>query len=226
MTQADRAVRVGGAWLAVASALMLVVLGLHGPIASDLGDQMTKIAEAAGRWGAVHWTAAAGLSLYAVGGLILLTSRSPRTDGPWFLSAWAVLSVGALWTVTTAVAETTVVADAAAAGDVETFGAWWEFAEGKAHGFAFVALAIAVIAGGDARNRDGATPTWAAWAAAVAAVGSFGGWALGMWLGVALGNPLWVAASMAMCLWTLAFGIGLARAPSPDAAPRAAATGV
>ncbi|MDX1673854.1 MAG: hypothetical protein R3314_03535 [Longimicrobiales bacterium] len=46
MTQSDRAVQVGGAWLAVASALMLIVFGLHGPIAPDLHDQMTKIAEA------------------------------------------------------------------------------------------------------------------------------------------------------------------------------------
>ena len=218
MTQSDRAAHVGGAWLAVASALMLIVFALHGPIAPDLDTQMTRIAEAAGRWAAVHWTAASALSLFAVSGLILLTSRSPRTDGAWTLTAWAVVCVGSLWTVTTAVVETTVVADAAAAGDVGTYAVWWEFAEGSGHGFAFLALAIAVIAGSDARSPARVTPAWSAWAAVIAGIGSFLGWALGMWLGVAIGNPLWVAASTGMCLWTLAFGIGLARAPA-DVAP-------
>lgn len=46
MPHAHRAVQVGGAWLAAASFLMIVVFGLHGP------------------------------SLYAVSGLILLTSQS------------------------------------------------------------------------------------------------------------------------------------------------------
>ncbi|MDX1673855.1 MAG: hypothetical protein R3314_03540 [Longimicrobiales bacterium] len=96
---------------------------------------------------------------------------------------------------------------------------WWEFAEGKGHGFAFVALAIAVIAGSDARSRTGVTPAWSAWAAVVAGIGSFAGWVLGTWFGVAVGDPLWVAASMAMCLWTLAFGVGLNRAPTVEAIP-------
>jgi hypothetical protein len=33
-----------------------------------------------------------------------------------------------------------------------------------------------------------------------------------MWFGDALGGPFWVASSIAMCLWTLWFGLGLARA--------------
>ena len=214
MPHPDRAVQVGGAWLAVASLLMVATLGLHGPIAPDLHDQMTRIAGAAGQWALAHWLAAAALSLFAVSGLIMLTSRSALTDGWWTLTAWAVICVGCLWTLTTAVAETTVVAEAAASGSYETFAAWWAFAEGKAHGFAFFALAVAVIAGRDARDPAGATPAWSAWIGTAAGIGSFAGWALGMWLGVAIGNPLWVIASVAMCLWTLWLGAALARAPA------------
>jgi hypothetical protein len=58
-------------------------------------------------------------------------------------------------------------------------------AEGKATGFAFFALAVAVIAG----NEGG----------------------LGMWFGVGLGNLLWVAASIVMSMGTLWFGIALMR---------------
>ncbi len=213
MPHPDRAARVGGAWLAVASLLIIAALGLHGPIAPDLQTQMTRIAGAAGQWAVAHWLAAAALSLFAVSGLIMLTSRSGITGG-WALTAWAVVCVGALWTMTTAVAETTVVAGAAASGSYETFTAWWAFSEGKAHGFAFVALALAVIAGRDARDPAGATPAWSAWIGVVAAIGSFTGWALGMWLEVAVGNLLWVAASIAMSLWTLWFGAALARAPA------------
>jgi hypothetical protein len=217
MTHSDRAVHVGGAWLAIASFLMIAALGLHGPIAPDLHDQMTRIAGAAVRWSLVHWIAAAALSFYAVSGLILLTSRSALTESGWTLTAWAVICVGCLWTMTTAVAETTVVAGAALSGSDETFAAWWAFGEGKANGFAFVALAIAVIAGSEARESGGATPPWAAWTAVVAGSGSFLGWALGMWLGVALGNLLWVVSSIVMCLWTLWFGVGLLRAPAASA---------
>lgn len=63
MTHTDEAVRVGGAWLAIASFLMILALGLHGPIAADPGEQMTRIAEGAVRWSIAHWIAAAGLSL-------------------------------------------------------------------------------------------------------------------------------------------------------------------
>ncbi|NIP83440.1 MAG: hypothetical protein GWM90_31120, partial [Gemmatimonadetes bacterium] len=166
---------------------MITTLAFHGPIAPDLQVQMRRIADAAARWSTVHWIAAAALSFYAVSGLILLTARSRLTDGLWTLTAWAVICVGALWTLTTAVAETTVMAEAAASGLDETFAAWWAFAEGKATGFAFLALAVAVIAGNEARNPSGATPAWSAWIAVVAGLGSFAGWALGMWLGVAFG---------------------------------------
>lgn len=218
MTHPDRAVQVGGAWLAIASLLMIAALGIHGPIAPHLHDQMTRIADGAMRWSVAHWIAAAGLSLYAVSGLIILTSQSRLTAGVGTMTAWAVISVGCLWTMTTAVAETTVVTQAAVSGNAETFAAWWAFAEGKANGFAFVALAVAVIASGEARAPARATPTWSAWLAVVAAVGSVVGWALGMWLGVAAGSFLWVVSSIVMSVWTLWFGVALTRASSAAAA--------
>jgi hypothetical protein len=218
MTHADRAVQVGGAWLAVASFLMIAALGLHGPIPPDLQGRMAKIAGAAAEWSMVHWIAAAALSLYAASGLILLTSRSRLTAGGWTLTAWAVVCVGALWTMTTAVAEATVVTEAAIAGNEETFAAWWAFAEGKGNGFAFLALAVAVIAGSEARSPAGATPAWACWIAVLAGIGSFAGWALGMWFGVGIGNLLWLVSSIAMTLWLLWFGVGLQRTATAAAA--------
>lgn len=217
MRDPNGAVRAGGAWLAIASFLMIATFGLHGPIAPDLQVQMTRIAEQAVRWAVVHWIAAAALSSYAVGALLVLTSGSRLADGRWTLTAWAVVCVGCLWTTMTAVAETTVVAEAAATGSAATFAAWWAFAEGMANGFAVVALALAAIAGSDARNPAGATPAWSAWIAVAAGVGSFAGWALGMWLGVAIGSLVWVASSIVLSLWTLTFGIALMRAPSAAA---------
>jgi hypothetical protein len=100
--------------------------------------------------------------------------------------------------------------------------AWWRFAEGKANGFAFVALPVAVIAGREAGNFAGSTPAWAARTALVAGIASFTGWALGMWFEVAIGSFLWVVASIVMSLWTLWFGVVLMRTPSagPGQPPR------
>lgn len=211
MPNPDRPVRVAGAWLAIASLLMIVVLALHGPIAPDLHHQMTRIADAALRWSVVHWIASAALSLFVVSGLIVLTSRSRLTDGASTLTAWAVVCVGCLWTMTTAVAEATIIAEVAVSGSEAAFLAWWAFAEGKAHGFAFFALAVAVIAGSEARRAAGATPAWAAWIGAGAGVASFSGWAVGMWFGVAAGNLLWVLSSLVLSLWTFWFGVALTR---------------
>jgi hypothetical protein len=211
MRHTNRAVRVAGTWLAIASSLMVAALVFHGPISSDLNDQMERIANEAMRWAVVHWIAAAALSLYVLTGLVVLTSGSRLTEGWWTMTAWAVLPVSALWTMTTAVVEATVVANAAVSGTKETFEAWWAFAEGKATGFAFLALAVAVIAGNEARSSERATPKWSAWVAVVAGVASFAGWALGMWFGVALGNLLWVASSILMSVWTLWFGVAMMR---------------
>lgn len=215
-------IRAGGAWLAIASILMAAALVVHGPIAAELSDQMTRISDRPGPWSLAHWLAAAGLSFFAITGLIVLTSRSGLTDGPWRMSAWAVLLVGGLWTLNTAVAEATVVTEAAVAGNSALFETWWAFAEGKANGFSFLALALAVIAASDARGAPGATPAWAGWAGMGAGIGSFMGWALGMWLGVGIGMPLWLAASVLMTAWAAWFGVALARAPAsarPSPAP-------
>src|SRR5690606_7701614 len=97
---------------------------------------------------------------------------------------------GAFWTMTTAVAEATVITTAAVGGTTETFTSWWAFAEGKAIGFAVLALGIALVGSNEARDPVGATPAWTAWVATVAGVASFLGWALGMWLEIRPANLL------------------------------------
>lgn len=211
MSRANTGVRVGGGWLAFASLLLVGVLAFHGPLEGDLEQQMRVIAAAATRWAVVHWVAAASFSLFAVAGLVVLTAGSRLTQDWWTMSAWAVLSIGALWTITTAVAEVTVIAEAAASGDAATFAAWWAFAEGKGSGFAFFALAVAVIAANEAGTVHRVMPKWASSIGVVAGVASFVGWALGIWLGIRFGNLLWVVSSLVMSLWTFWFGVALMR---------------
>jgi hypothetical protein len=211
MSHTDTGMRAAGTWLAIASLLLAGALIFHGPIHSDLSQQMKVIADGATRWAIVHWAAAASLSLFAVTGLIVLAARSRLTEEWWTMSAWGVLTVGSLWTMTTAVAEATVVADAAASGTTSTFEAWWAFSEGKATGFMFLALAVAVIAGNEARTAHGATPAWASWIATAAGIGAVVGWALGMWFGIGVGSLVWLVSSLVMCLWTLWFGLALTR---------------
>lgn len=211
MPHTNTAVRVAGIWLAIASFLLIAALIVHGPLAPDLSDQMKEIADGAMAWSVIHWVSAASLSLYAVTGLIVLTSGSRLAGGSWTMTAWAVLTVSALWTMTTAVVEATVVTNAAVAGAKEMFEAWWSFAEGKASGIAFFALAVAVISGNEAQSSERAVPAWSGWIAMVAGVASFAGWALGRWFGVDLGNLLWVASSTLMGAWLLWFGVALMR---------------
>jgi hypothetical protein len=209
MPRTNTAVRVAGTWLAIASSLLIAALVVHGPLAPDLSDQMKKIADGARTWSVIHWVSAASLSLYAVTGLIVLTSGSRLAEGWWTMTAWAVLTVSALWTMTTAVVEATVVTNAAVAGAKEMFEAWWAFAEGKASGIAFLALAVAVISGTEAQSSERAVPAWSAWIAMVSGIASFAGWALGRWFGIDFGNLLWVASSVLMSVWTLWFGFAL-----------------
>jgi hypothetical protein len=211
MPHTNTAVRVAGTWLAIASSLLIAALVVHGPLAPDLSDQMKQIADGAMTWSVIHWVSAASLSLYAVTGLIVLTSGSRLDKGWWTMTAWAVLTVSALWTMTTAVVEATVVTNAAVAGAKEMFEAWWAFAEGKASGIAFLALAVAVISGNEAQSSERAVPAWSAWIAMVSGVASFAGWALGRWFGIDFGNLLWVASSVLMSVWTLWFGFALMR---------------
>ena len=186
MSHTHTGMRVAGGWLAIASLLLGAGLVLHGPIDPDMGQQMQVVADSSTRWAISHWASAAGLSLFAVTGLIVLAAGSRLTEAWWTMSAWAVLAVA-------------------------TFEAWWAFSEGKATGFMFVALAVAAIAGNEARTTRGATPVWASWIAAVAGIGAFFGWALSMWFGVGIGSLVWLASSLTMCLWTLWFGLGLPR---------------
>jgi hypothetical protein len=213
MRNVNRSMQVGGTWFAIASFLMIAVLVLHGPISPDLAEQMRRVSHSVMKWSVAHWIAAAGLSLHAVAGLLILTSQSRLTEGWWTRTAWAVIPIAALWTLTTAVAEATVVSDAARSGNREVFDAWWAFAEGKANGFSFLALAVALIAGHEARSAERATPAWSAWIAVVAGVVSFTGWALGMWFGVGPGGVIWVVSSILMSAWGVWFGVALARSP-------------
>ena len=209
MSQPSVAVRVAGMWLATASFLMVPVFVLHGPIAHDLTEQMHRIANAALRWTVVHWIAGAALSLFALAGLVVVASGSRLTESRSTMTAWALLVVSSLWTITTAVTEATVVTRAAVTGDVETFEAWWAFAEGMANGFSFFALSVAVIAANEARIAERALPAWSARVAMIAGVASFGGWAVGMWFGISFGSMLWAISSIVLSLWTLWFGFAL-----------------
>ncbi len=211
MPHAKTALRVAGTWLAIASSLLIPAVILHGPLATDLGDQMQRVADGATAWSVIHWVSAAALSLYAVTGLIMLTSGSRLVRGSWPITAWAVLTVSALWTMTTAVAEATVIANAAAAGSREMFEAWWAFAEGKASGVAFFALAVAVISGNEAQSSERVVPAWSAWTGMASGIGAFAGWASGRWFGVEFGNLLWVGSIVLMSVWTLWFGFALMR---------------
>ncbi len=214
MQHENTGTRVGGIWLSIASILMATALVLHGPIAAELSDQMVRISNHALMWSVAHWLAAAALSLYAGSALLILTSRSSITAGAWRMSAWAVVLLGGLWTLNTAVAEATVLRAAATFESIEMFEGWWAYAEGKANGFSFLVVALAVIAASDARLAPRATPLWAACTAVVAGIGSFTGWALGMWFGVGFGSIIWVISSIIVTLWSAWFGMALARSPA------------
>lgn len=173
MSHTDVGVRVAGMWLAIASIIQAMSFLFHGPISSDFGNQMNRIADGSLRWSIIHWAAAAALAFFAVASLIMLTTGSRLTQEWWTLSSWALVPVGALWTVNTAVAEATVIFNAAATGNREIYESWWMFAEGGANGFAAMALAFT---GNEARVSHRVTPHWAALIAAVAGAASLLGW--------------------------------------------------
>jgi hypothetical protein len=74
-----------------------------------------------------------------------------------------------------------------------------------------MALAFTVIAAGELRAAEAATPHWAASVAGLAGAASFAGWVLGSWLDVAFGALIWVVGSVVMCLWLVWFGLSMAR---------------
>lgn len=218
MSHNPRALQVAGGWLAVASVLLAITFIFHGPPEPRIADQMAVIAAGATRWLVVHWLAAVALSFVAVAGLLVLSARSRLTESGWTLSAWAMLPVGSLWTLITAVAEATAVTGAAIAGNEAIFSAWWAFSEGMANGFAALALCVVVIAGNEMWATERATPAWAAGIAGVAGIVSFVGWALWSWLDLGFAALIWVASSLLMCLWLLWLGVGLAWAAGASAA--------
>jgi hypothetical protein len=189
---------VAGAWLAGASLLLAFALGFHGPLHPDLEVQMTRIGESASRWAAVHRTAAAAFSCFAIAAVLVLVSRSRMTSTGKTISAWAVVLVGALWT---AVTEVTVIADLATSRDLAQFEAWWSFAEGHGNGFCLLAVAVAVIAWNEYRDPHRLVPKWSAGVGAGAGLASFAGWALGVWFDIVPANLVWLLASVMMCLW-------------------------
>jgi hypothetical protein len=217
MSHAETGMRAVGCWLALAAFPLAAALAFHGPPSPDLGVQMQHIADGTLRWSIVHWAAAAALLCFAIAGLVALAAGSRLTQDWWTLSAWAVLPVGALCTVNTAIAEATVIFNAATTGNRAVFEAWWMFAEGMANGFAAMALAFTVIAASEARTAA-AMPVWASWIAAVAGAAAFAGWVLGSWLDVAIGGPIWLVSSLVMCLWLIWFGLGLTRTGASYAA--------
>ncbi len=220
MSHTDVGVRVAGVWLAIASIILAMSLLFHGPISPDYGTQMNRIADGSLRWSIIHWAAAAALSFFAVASLIMLTTGSRLTQKWWTLSAWALVPVGALWTASTAVAEATVVFNAAVTGNREVYESWWMFAEGRANGFAAMALAFTVIAANEARVSHSVTPHWAALIAAVAGAASVLGWVLGSWLRLPFGAPIWLVGAIVTCLWLVWFGLSLARVEADRATIR------
>jgi hypothetical protein len=211
MTSSQTNLRVAGGWLTAASLLLALALVFHGPLHTDLEMQMMRIGESPSRWAAVHWTAAAALSCFAIAALLMLVSRSRLTSTGKTLSAWAVVFVGAIWTLTTAVTEVTVIADLAAAKDLAQFEPWWSFAQGFGNGFAMLGAAVAVIAWSEYRDPHRLLPKWSTAVGAAAGLGSFGGWALGVWLDVRPANLMWLIASGVMCAWLAVFGTALSR---------------
>ena len=211
MTTDQTGLRVAGAWLAGASLLLALALAFHGPLHPDLEVQMRHIGESAPRWAVVHWTAAAAFSCLTIAAVLVLVSRSRLTSTGKTMSAWAVVLVGALWTLTTAITEVTVIADLAASRDLAQFKAWWSFAEGHGNGFSMLAVAVAVIAWNEYRSPHPVLPKWSAGIGAGAGLASFAGWALGVWLDVGPANLLWLLASGVMCVWLAWLGLVLAR---------------
>jgi hypothetical protein len=211
MTSDQTALRAAGAWLAGASLLLALALSFHGPLHPALEVQMARIAESASRWAAVHWTAAAALSCFIVASVLVLVSGSRLTSTGTLISAWAVVLVGAVWTLTTAVTEVTVIADLAASGNLPQFQAWWSFAQGHGNGFPLLAVAVSVIAWNETRDPRRLVPKWSAAVGAVAGLASFAGWSLGVWFRIGPANLLWVLASWVMCIWLAWLGTALAR---------------
>jgi hypothetical protein len=211
----ETGLRVAGFWLVIGSAMWVPALALHPPLPTGTSAFMERIAEAGTRWVVVHWLAAASLTIFALTSLIVLAARSRLTRSAIGMSAWALLPVGALWVSATAVVEATVISRSAISGDATRFEAWDAFAAGWGMGFFALALGVALIAVNELRTARSGTPVWASWIGAAGGVVGFASWLLGRAvLGFAIGGPLLVTSSVAMGVFLLWFGAGLARRPA------------
>lgn len=207
-------IRTAGGWLVAGAIVWVLSLAMHPPPPPETAAFMDLIADAGLRWVVVHWLAAIAMSIFVVASLLVLTSGSRLTRAPLGRTGWAVLPVASLWVITTAVAEATVIADAAAAGDLAIFEMWHAFAEGSAMGFLAIASSVGLIAlneANQARHTRAATPAWAAWVAVASGSVGAAGWVLGPILGIPAGGPMFVISSVAFGLWLLWFGVGLVR---------------
>jgi hypothetical protein len=187
---------------------------------------MQHVAEGHTRWALVHWTAAVALFLISGSGFLNLLDQDAGGSSVGLRSAWLVLALGALLTVSTAVSEAAVVSAAAvagaAAGDKATFVSWWEFSSGMANGFFALALATALIALAEARSDAGRMPVWSSAAGTVFGVLSAVGWSLGQHFGVGIGGPIWLVSTLLMCVWLAWFGFAALGPARGTASPRIA----
>ena len=213
--------KTAGLWLGSGASLLIVALIFHGPPDPDLTVQMQHIAEGHTRWALVHWTAAVALFLISGSSFLNLIDQSAGGSSTALRSAWLVLALGALLTVSTAVSEASVVSVAAHAGDNAAFVSWWAFSSGMANGFFALALASALIALAEARSDASRLPVWSCAAGTVFGVLSAVGWSLGEHFGVGIGGPIWLISTLLMCVWLAWFGFTArrpARGPTPQTA--------
>lgn len=194
-------------WLACGAGLLAAALVFHGPPDPDLTAQLHHVADGSDRWAIVHWTAAVSLFLLSGAAFLALLGRAAGETLPGHSGAWMVMALGALATLTTAVAEAAVVAKAAHAGDQATFDTWWAFSSGMANGFFALAIATGLIALAVVRSDRGDMPVWVGALGAVAGFLSALGWMLGQHLGVWVGGPVWLVSTLVMCLWLVWFGL-------------------
>jgi hypothetical protein len=220
--------RTGGLWLAAGAALLSAALVFHGPPDADLSVQMEHVSEGRVRWALVHWTAAVALFLMSGGALLNLVMDTSVRRSPILGSAWTVMALGAIATLSTAVSEASVLAAAAETGDTAAFFAWGAFAGGMGNGFWALALATALIAFSDARADDARLPRWASIAGTAFGVLSATGWTLGEQLGIGIGGPIWLISSLAMCVWLVWYGVSIpvsSRHPVASSAVRSSMEG-
>jgi hypothetical protein len=195
-----------GLWLGAGASVLVAALVFHGPPDADPAVQMQHIAGAHLRWALVHWGAAAALFLISGAGFLNLIDHSAGRSSATLRSAWLVLALGALMTVSTAVSEASVVSAAAHAGDTAAFVSWWAFSGGMANGFFALAIASAVIASAEAQSDVSIMPRWSSVGGAIFGLLSAVGWSLGEQFGFEIGGPIWLISTVLMCIWLAWFG--------------------